>query len=127
MIHEGVDIRALEKLADETPQLCAIEIMKDGRGLRIDQSLNPSPRGDAADAKEAFAVLYDPVSGALRMEIIESMRQDLAADHFRATAIFEGWKIIFDAWGRPDQIGRLLVAIMQQGGAKWLDKALGGR
>ena len=122
---EGMDIRALEQLAAETPELCSIEIMKDGRGVRVDQSLNPHPKGTDRDAIEAIGTLFGP--GVVRLDRIRAMVPDPAADHFKATGSFDGWTVTFEAWGSPEQIGRMLVRILQLGGVAWLDRALSGR
>ena len=125
--HEGVDIKAMERLAAETPELCALEVIKDGRGVRIDQSLNPHPRGSHEDAIEALAVLYTVPGGMLRVELLQAMKQDTTADHYKAGTSWDGWTITLEAWGKPDQLGRLLLRIMHLGATAWLRKALAGR
>jgi len=125
--HEGVDIKAVERLAAETPELCALEIIKDGRGLRVDQSLNPHPRGSHEDAIEALGVLYTEQGGMLRVELLQAMKQDMTADHYKAGTVWGGWTITLEAWGPPDQLGRLLLQIMRVGAQAWLRKALAGR
>jgi len=125
VIHEGIDIQALEQLAAETPELCSIEIMKDGHGLRIDQSLNPHPQGSDKEALEALGVLFGPEM--IFIDRLRSMKQDLTADHFKAIGGTDGWTITFEAWGDPEQIGRMIIRILQLGGIAWLDRALSGR